>query len=117
MRLATFRRIVLAAAWFALSCGGAAAQDPAAFFKGRTLRIVVGFGPGDGYDLSMRAQSRNTSARIFDCETYWQLRAPHPAAALRAASPAAPAYIAISARLIAACRVGEAIFAPSRSVT
>src|SRR5262249_20934083 len=44
--------------------------------------------------------------------------APYPAAALRTRSPSAPAAnIWISARLIAAWRVGEAIFAPNRSVT
>jgi tripartite-type tricarboxylate transporter receptor subunit TctC len=64
MRLATFRRIVLAAAWFALSCGGAAAQDPAAFFKGRTLRMIVGFGPGGGYDLYARLVAKYLGAHI-----------------------------------------------------
>jgi len=63
-RLATSRRIVLAAAWFALSCGGAAAQDPAAFFKGRTLRIVVGFGPGGGYDFYARLVAKYLGVHI-----------------------------------------------------
>ncbi len=64
MRLATVRRIALAAAWFALSCGGAVAQDPAAFFKGRTLRIVVGFGPGGGYDLYARLVAKYLGAHL-----------------------------------------------------
>src|SRR5262249_18603389 len=32
----------------------AAAQDAADYYKGRTLRVVVGFGPGGGYDLYAR---------------------------------------------------------------
>ena len=35
----------LAAALLAVSIAGAAAESPADFFKGRTIRIVVGFGP------------------------------------------------------------------------
>lgn len=31
-----------------------AQDDPAAFFKGKTVRIVVGYGPGGGYDLYAR---------------------------------------------------------------
>lgn len=32
----------------------ASAQDEAAFFKGKTVRIVVGYGPGGGYDIYAR---------------------------------------------------------------
>lgn len=32
----------------------AAAQDQAAFYKGKTVRIIVGFGPGGGYDTYAR---------------------------------------------------------------
>jgi tripartite-type tricarboxylate transporter receptor subunit TctC len=57
MRLgfATSRLIALAAVLLVLSGASAAgAQDAADFFKGRTVRIVVGFGPGGGYDLYAR---------------------------------------------------------------
>lgn len=33
-------------------CGAARAQDPdSAFFRGRTVRIIVGYSPGGGYDI------------------------------------------------------------------
>ena len=45
----------LTAAWLTFSIAGAAAQQSTAdFFKGRTLRIVVGFAVGGGYDLYAR---------------------------------------------------------------
>jgi tripartite-type tricarboxylate transporter receptor subunit TctC len=55
----TFRKILLAG----LSALGlmamvaatpASAQSPAEFFKGKTVRLVVGFGPGGGYDAYAR---------------------------------------------------------------
>jgi tripartite-type tricarboxylate transporter receptor subunit TctC len=64
MRLATLWRIALAAAWLAFSCANAAAQDAAAFFKGRTVRIVVGFGPGGGYDLYARLLAKHLGAHL-----------------------------------------------------
>jgi tripartite-type tricarboxylate transporter receptor subunit TctC len=36
----------------------AGAQTPAEFYKGRTVSIVVGFGPGGGYDLYARVLGR-----------------------------------------------------------
>ena len=41
-----------------------AAQDAATFYKGKTVRIVVGFSPGGGYDI-MPACLRATSAGII----------------------------------------------------
>ncbi|MGE0745051.1 MAG: Bug family tripartite tricarboxylate transporter substrate binding protein [Rhodospirillales bacterium] len=38
--------------------GGAAAQDPAAFYKGRTVELYVGYSPGGGYDLYGRTVAR-----------------------------------------------------------
>ena len=38
-----------------LSAAPAAAQDAANFYKGKTVRIVVGFSPGGGYDIYARA--------------------------------------------------------------
>jgi tripartite-type tricarboxylate transporter receptor subunit TctC len=55
LEFAISRLIALAAVLLALfTAGGAGAQDAADFFKGRTIRIVVGFGPGGGYDLYAR---------------------------------------------------------------
>jgi tripartite-type tricarboxylate transporter receptor subunit TctC len=38
----------------ALACAPAGAQDAADFYRGKTLRIVVGFPPGGGFDLYAR---------------------------------------------------------------
>lgn len=38
----------------ALSGGSASAEDEAAFYKDKTVRIIVGFGPGGGYDAYAR---------------------------------------------------------------
>lgn len=57
---ARLRRALLPAmAVFAIAAGFATAnqawaQDSAAFYKGKTVRIVVGFGPGGGYDAYAR---------------------------------------------------------------
>lgn len=53
-----WRRLAGAAALFALVAPGLAhAQTPqaeAAFFKGKTVRLTVGYGPGGGYDVYAR---------------------------------------------------------------
>ncbi|HLQ90420.1 MAG TPA: hypothetical protein VK148_10330 [Xanthobacteraceae bacterium] len=41
-----------------------AAQDAATFYKGRTVRIVVGFTPGGGYDVYARALARHFGRHI-----------------------------------------------------
>src|SRR5882757_6877546 len=38
--------------------GHAFAQSVADFYRGRTIRIVVGFGPGGGYDSNARLLAR-----------------------------------------------------------
>jgi len=42
----------------------AAAQSVADFYKGKTLRIIVGVGVGSGYDLNARTLARTLSAHI-----------------------------------------------------
>src|SRR5438128_7935127 len=41
-----------------------AQEDVAAFFKGRTLRLVVGIGVGSGYDINARLLARHLAAHI-----------------------------------------------------
>jgi tripartite-type tricarboxylate transporter receptor subunit TctC len=55
--------LVLAAALLAASTA-AVAQPAAEFFKGRAIKIVVGFGPGGGYDLYARLLARHLPAHI-----------------------------------------------------
>jgi tripartite-type tricarboxylate transporter receptor subunit TctC len=43
----------------ALAAASAHAQSPAEFFKGKTVTINVGFGPGGGYDLNTRMVARH----------------------------------------------------------
>ncbi|HEX9463320.1 MAG TPA: tripartite tricarboxylate transporter substrate-binding protein [Alphaproteobacteria bacterium] len=57
------RRCVAAGALLALAVGlGPAAADD--FYKGRTIEILVGFGPGGGYDAYARALARSFGAHI-----------------------------------------------------
>jgi tripartite-type tricarboxylate transporter receptor subunit TctC len=44
---------VAAAAFFSYS-NNASAQDPAGFYKGKSVKIIVGYGPGGGYDIYAR---------------------------------------------------------------
>jgi tripartite-type tricarboxylate transporter receptor subunit TctC len=41
-----------------------AQEDVAAFFKGKTLRLVVGIGVGSGYDINARLLARHMAAHI-----------------------------------------------------
>ena len=52
--------IVLAAA----SPGLAQQEDVAAFFRGKTLRLIVGIGVGSGYDINARLLARHMAAHI-----------------------------------------------------
>lgn len=58
MHSITLRAAALGLAVTAASIGyvatAAAQQDETAFFKGKTVRIVVGYGPGGGYDIYAR---------------------------------------------------------------
>jgi len=59
--------VLSALATAALSVTGtvpSAAQDPAAFYRGKTLRIVVGFSSGGGYDVYARVLARHIGRYI-----------------------------------------------------
>ena len=57
-------RIIAAFAVLAGPMGAATAQTEADFFTGKTLSIVIGFGPGGGYDLSARVLSRHMGKHL-----------------------------------------------------
>ena len=58
MALSMLRKALPAAVAVSMALAGAVlpaqAQDQAAYFKGKTVRIIVGFGPGGGYDAYAR---------------------------------------------------------------
>lgn len=65
--------MIKAGAWAAMAAFTAAllfgptqahAQDAAAFYKGKTISIVVGYKPGGGYDQSARILARHFGAHI-----------------------------------------------------
>ena len=59
------RRILLAVALTAVTAGThARAESVADFYKGKTVRIIVGVGVGSGYDINARALARHLSAHI-----------------------------------------------------
>ena len=59
------RRLLLALSAALLSVTSAAAQeDVAAFYKGKTIRLVVGIGVGSGYDINARALARHMTKHI-----------------------------------------------------
>lgn len=55
---------VLAVAAIFVSLVPASAQQVAPFYKGKTLRIVVGYSPGGGYDMNARILARYIGAHI-----------------------------------------------------
>jgi tripartite-type tricarboxylate transporter receptor subunit TctC len=58
-------RLLLATAALALLAAPASAQDDAAaFYRGKTLRLVVGIGVGSGYDINARLLARHMSKHI-----------------------------------------------------
>jgi tripartite-type tricarboxylate transporter receptor subunit TctC len=60
------RKILLAVSIFLAGTSAARAQqdDVAAFFKGKTLRLIVGIGVGSGYDINARLLARHMAAHI-----------------------------------------------------
>src|SRR5499426_4887852 len=58
-------RILLALAAMLATLPPAAAQDSVAdFYKGKTVRIVVGIGVGSGYDINARLLARHMASYI-----------------------------------------------------
>ena len=60
------KKTLLALCIFLVGASSAPAQqdDVAAFFKGKTLRLVVGIGVGSGYDINARLLARHMAAHI-----------------------------------------------------
>jgi tripartite-type tricarboxylate transporter receptor subunit TctC len=54
----------LLALLLAIATPAAAQEDVAAFFKGKTLRLIVGIGVGSGYDINARLLARHMAAHI-----------------------------------------------------
>jgi len=48
----------------AAASGQAAAQDPASFYRGKTVHLIVGFSPGGGYDVYARLLARHMGRHI-----------------------------------------------------
>lgn len=61
------RQMVLASLGLVLVAAGAGptmAQDPAAFYKGRTVQAVVGYPPGSTFELYLRVYTRHVGKHI-----------------------------------------------------
>jgi tripartite-type tricarboxylate transporter receptor subunit TctC len=59
------RRILLALAAIAAALSSASAQEsPATFYRGKTVRLIVGVGVGTGYDVNARALARHLGKHI-----------------------------------------------------
>jgi tripartite-type tricarboxylate transporter receptor subunit TctC len=56
--------LTLAALLLAAAPAGAQQEDVAAFFKGKTIRLIVGVGVGSGYDINARLLARHMGAHI-----------------------------------------------------
>jgi tripartite-type tricarboxylate transporter receptor subunit TctC len=57
-------KVLLALALLLLAGRAIAAEDVAAFYKGKTVRIVVGVAVGSGYDINARLLARHMAAHI-----------------------------------------------------
>jgi tripartite-type tricarboxylate transporter receptor subunit TctC len=51
--------IMASLAGFGGACPGLAAESVEAFYKGKTMQLLIGFGPGGGYDLYGRTVARH----------------------------------------------------------
>ncbi len=71
MRRMTLSAMGLAAALGStLAAAPAAAQDPASFYKGKTVTIIVGSSAGGGYDLYGRLLSRHMGKHLAGAPTF-----------------------------------------------
>src|SRR5262249_60807210 len=62
---AAMKRALLALAVSLLACGSTLAEeDVAAFFHGKTLRLVGGVGVGSGFDINARLLARQPAAPV-----------------------------------------------------
>jgi tripartite-type tricarboxylate transporter receptor subunit TctC len=57
------RMLAAAVAWFAVAAA-ARAQSPADFWRGRTVQLVLGYGPGGGYDVYARLVTQHLGRHI-----------------------------------------------------
>src|SRR4051794_40918447 len=57
-------RIALLALCAVAIGAGPAASQPAAFYKGRTVSFLIGYGPGTGYDVYARLLIRHMARHI-----------------------------------------------------
>ena len=64
MRTTRIVAVSAAAGMISIAAPAAVAQDPAAFYKGKQISIVVGYGPGGAYDAYVRALSGHYSRFI-----------------------------------------------------
>jgi tripartite-type tricarboxylate transporter receptor subunit TctC len=58
------RKALLAFALVLFAASAVAAEDVAGFYKGKTIRIVVGVGVGSGYDINARLLARHMAPHI-----------------------------------------------------
>ncbi len=53
-----------ACVWLAASSSAALPQSPEEFYRGKTIRFLVGYGPGTGYDVYMRVVQRHIGEHL-----------------------------------------------------
>lgn len=58
------KRSIAALAAVLATCGGAYANDVADFYRGKTITVYIGYGPGGGYDLYARTLARHIVKHI-----------------------------------------------------
>jgi tripartite-type tricarboxylate transporter receptor subunit TctC len=62
---AVLRRVASGIAWAVIAASGTASADPIAdFYKGKTVRVVIGYGEGGGYDLYGRLAAQHLGRHI-----------------------------------------------------
>jgi tripartite-type tricarboxylate transporter receptor subunit TctC len=58
------RKLLLVLPMLAATLPAQAQESPAEFYKGKTVRLIVGIGVGSGYDINARALARHLSKHI-----------------------------------------------------